>query len=286
MTALVTGGAGFVAAYLAEELESAGWDVVLTDALGADGRDIDIVELTDAERLRELVARIKPDAVVHLGAISFVPDAEKDATLLERVNVGGTGNLISAVEAQAPKARFLFVSTSQVSLQRLSAYAKSKLAAEERVIAAVARGLDAFIARPANHTGAGQSARFVVSSFIKQAKEIKSAVRDRFIVGNLESVRDFTDVRDVVHGYRLLLEKGERGGIYLIGSNVRLTMRELLVKIADAAGVSPDYEVDESLWRPTDESPILDTSMMRELGWRASISLDDTIVDMIGKVSK
>lgn len=282
MTALVTGGAGFVAPYIAGELRSAGWNVVLTDAVA--GLGIRIANLTDVTSLRELVSDAKPDVVIHLGAISFVPDAAKSPLLLEDINVGGTQNIIEAVENEAPGARFLFVSSAQVMGEPLSMYAKSKLAAERYVLDAAARGLDAIIARPANHTGPGQSAQFVVPSFIKQAKEIKAGVRGRFTVGNLESTRDFTDVRDIARAYRMLIENGARGGVYLIGSNARLTMRELLIKISEAVDVSADYEVAESLWRPTDESPVLDIGPISSLGWQACIPLEQTIHDMVAKL--
>ena len=281
MTALVTGGAGFVAAYLVDELKSAGWDVVLTDVKCVRSRDVRLVDLTDAEMLRELVSQVKPDAVVHLGGISFVPDAEKYAGILERVNVGGTRNLISAIEAEAPKSRFLFVSTAQVAHAHLSEYAKSKLAAEKCVHDAAARGLDAIIVRPANHTGPGQSPKFVVPSFVKQAVEMKRGVRKKFVVGNLEAVRDFTDVRDVVRAYRVLLEKGVADNIYFVGSNAQISIGGLLTLIASTAGVSSEYEVNESLWRAADSSPIIDVCAVMALGWRAQISLEKTICDML-----
>ena len=103
-------------------------------------------------------------------------------------------------------------------------------------------------------------------------------------MGNLDSVRDFTDVRDVVRAYRLLLEKGEATGVYAIGSPNRLSMRELLVKVAGMVGVPADYEVDPALWRPTDASLELDTTPIRELGWEPQFTLDETLVSMIEHV--
>lgn len=281
MTVLVTGGAGFVAAHLVLELESAGWNVVRTDIVDGGNPSICIADLTDAVSIESLVAKVKPDAVVHLGAISFVPDAAKDVGLLEQVNVGGTENLLSAVESEVPHARILFVSTAHVLNVPLSDYAKSKLAAEKLVRDSVSRGLHAVIARPANHTGPGQPSKFVVPSFVKQAIEIKSGIQTRFTVGNLESIRDFTDVRDVVRAYRILLERGEAGGIYNICSDCRMEISRLLEMIASVIGVNFDYNVDENLWRPTDEAPIIDTSRIEALGWVPVMSLQQTIRDMI-----
>ena len=172
MRVLVTGGAGFVAAHLTTELERRGWDVMRTDVINGGDSAIRIADLTDALSVRSLVAEVKPDAVIHLGAISFVPDAAKDVGLLERVNVGGTKNILSAVESEIPHARFLFISTAHVLNVPLSDYAKSKLAAEKLVAESVSRGIHAVISRPANHTGPGQSSKFVVPSFVKQVMEI------------------------------------------------------------------------------------------------------------------
>lgn len=288
MTALITGGAGFVASYLAAELSAAGYEVWRSDRVDADLPNYRKVDLTDDAAVHELVRSVRPEAVVHLGAISFVPDAAKNKNLLERVNVGGTQSLLKAMMAidlpRRPRdlPRFLFVSTAQVYLKNLSEYAVSKMSGEALVLHYRREGLDCAVARPANHTGPGQSEKFVVPSFIRQALDIKAGRRRRFSVGNLDSVRDFTDVRDVVRAYRLLLEKGESSTFYQIGSPERLTMRALLGKVAEAVGVPADYEVDQTLWRPEDESPVLDTTPLRELGWDVRFPLDRTIADMIG----
>ena len=141
--------------------------------------------------------------------------------------------------------------------------------------------IDGVIARPANHTWPGQSEKFVVPSFIRQALEIKAGRRRCFTVGNLDSVRDFTDVRDVVRAYRLMLEGGVSTGVYAIGSPNRLSMRDLLAKVAALVGVPDDHEVDPALWRPTDASLELDTAPIRDLGWAPRFSLDETLADMV-----
>ena len=111
--------------------------------------------------------------------------------------------------------------------------------------------------------------------------EIKKGLRNHFTVGNLDSIRDFTDVRDIVRAYRLILEKGKSSEIYQIGSPARMPMRELLFHIARLAGVPACYEQDSSLWRPTDESLLLDTTSIESLGWSATIPLSQTISDML-----
>lgn len=148
------------------------------------------------------------------------------------------------------------------------------------------KGIRVVIARPSNHTGPGQSSKFVVPSFIRQALDIKAGRRAKFSVGNLNSIRDFTDVRDVVTAYRILLTRSEPGNIYYIGSNNLTTIGQLLKKIAETVGISPASETDSALWRPTDASEILNISPLVRLGWKPSIPLDQTLRDMATEISK
>ena len=275
MKILITGGAGFVARHLCPELVSAGHDVVLTDITG---EGVIAADLADATAMCQLVADVCPDACVHLGAISFVPDAARDSELLTRVNVGGTENLLAALAAEVPGSSVLFVSSAQVLARPLSAYAASKLEAEG--VVARFSDLNTVIARPANHTGPGQNSKFAIPSFIRQAQEIYTGKRKNFTVGNLDSVRDFSDVRDVVRAYRILLEKGERGGVYAISSSNRFSMGEILDMICRLTHVDAPRVIDPALFRPTDASPVLDTEPIRSLGWKPMHSMERTVRDM------
>lgn len=283
MKVLVTGGAGFVAGHLRNELTAAGHEVALSDVVPADLPSFITVDLTDAAAVRELVAEVRPDAVVHLGAISFVPDAAKQPELLECVNVGGTVNLVNAMVAEVPRSKLLFVSTAQVLLPMLSAYARSKLAAE-REISRIAEksGLWYMIARPANHTGPGQSSKFVVPSFIAKVKAMRDGKCDCFTVGNLESTRTFTDVRDIVSAYRILIEKGDWGKVYPVDAGERFSIRAVLEIISRLIGIGdPRIKIDQTLWRPTDHTPELDTSAIRAMGWSPRFRFVDTVQDML-----
>ena len=280
MRVLITGGAGFVAGHLRAELESVGHEVILSDILHAAMPNFIRADLTDRDEMLDLVDSTKPDAVVHLGAISFVPDAEKNPERLKQINLGGTESLLEGVKRSVPKAKFLFASTALVLGGELTPYAAMKLAAEGVVAQFGWEGYSAIIARPANHTGPGQSEKFVVPAFVRQALNIKSGKQDHFIVGNLDSIRDFTDVRDVVRAYRLLLESKESKGAYSICSDCRMRIRQLLETISKVVGVNPVFEVDEKLWRPTDVAQVIDTTRIKALGWRPEISIEKTIRDM------
>lgn len=286
MRVLLTGGAGFVARHLEAELLSAGHEVWLSDCLSVGLPNYIKADLTEKDSVRDLVFSLRPDAIVHLGAVSHVMEAAGDVDRLERVNILGTRYLLEAFHALGLPSRdgvlprFLFVSTAQVMHAELSPYALSKLEGEAIAGTFSAQGLAAAVVRPANHTGPGQSDRFVLPSFVKQAIQIKTGRRRRFSVGNLDSVRDITDVRDVVRAYRLILEKGRHNSVYVVASAMRFTVRELLAKVAGAIGVPDDHEVDAQLWRPPDEPPVFDMSCIRDLGWSARIPIDKTIEDI------
>ncbi|MBR3087172.1 MAG: GDP-mannose 4,6-dehydratase [Kiritimatiellae bacterium] len=301
MRVLLTGAAGFVAPYVARELEARGHEVFATDV--APSRDgyahYAQCDISSADAVRDLVRCAAPDACVHLAGISFVPDAAKNPGLLYAVNVGGTINLLDALSGATPPRRFLFISTAQAygctqdpadapvgedaPLYPLSPYAISKVAGEAATRAyGKYRGLASFVARPSNHTGPGQTVKFVAPSFVAQAREILSGSRDRFTTGNLDSGRDFSDVRDVASAYVTVLEKGRPGETYNVSSGERHRIAEILGIVRRVAGVSAPAETSADLWRPTDFSRLLDVSRLRALGWAPRHSLEGTIRDMFG----
>ena len=300
---LVTGAAGFVGRHLVRELETAGHAVATTDALPADAPaaaglpGYAAADLRDAEAMRALVRDARPDAVVHLAGVSFVPDGARDPSLALSVNIGGTWTLAGALAAEAPRARLLFVSTAQVygtlpspaplredaPPRPLSLYAVTKVAGEILLLARHAAGsLDAVVVRPGNHTGPGQTPKFVAPSFARQVLAAKRGEIAALRVGNLDSVRSFADVRDVVRAYRLLLERGASGGVYNVASPANVRIGDLLDRLRALAGCDAPVETDPALWRPTDACPDLDVSRLRaDTGWEPAFTLDDTLRDLL-----
>ena len=299
MRVLVTGATGFVARYLVPELEAHGHEVFTTClSPKADGLPhYAPLDICDANAVDSLVSAIRPEACVHLAGVSFVPDAARDPGRLYAVNIGGTLNVLDALASAVPGGKFLFASTAQVygctfnpddapvsesaPLSPLSPYAISKVAGEAAVHAyGEYRGLRTFVARPSNHTGPGQTTKFVVPSFIEQAKANKRGERKAFTAGNLASGRDFSDVRDVVAAYRIILEKGAPGETYNISGAPRVTISALFDEIRRIAGVDAPVETNPDLCRPTDFARVLDTSKVRALGWHPTHTLADTLRDM------
>lgn len=299
---LVTGAAGFVGRHLVAELSQAGHHVLTTDVGPDPGLpgylQADLCDRTDMVRL---FRTLRPDACVHLAAVSFVPDGDRNPTGLLTINIAGTVNLLEALRSEAPTARMLFVSTAQVygpapsiaaanvpvpenaPCLPLTLYAVSKVAGESAAFGyGSAYGLDVMVARPANHTGPGQTPRFVAAAFARQVREVAEGRARELRVGNLEAVRDFTDVRDVVRAYRLILERGVSGMPYNVSSNTHVKIGELLEHLKHLAGVDAPIVVDPGLVRPADASIRLDVTRLRETtAWSPAYRLDDTLRDML-----
>jgi GDP-4-dehydro-6-deoxy-D-mannose reductase len=168
-------------------------------------------------------------------------------------------------------------------LQPENPYAASKVAAE--TYAAVwwrLYGLDVVIARPFNHIGPGQDARFVVPSFARQLAEIAAGAPPLLSVGNLDAQRDFLDVRDVAGAYVALLANGRAGGVYNVCSGRAVAIREVLRQLITIARVPVEVRDDPERLRPSD-IPVLrgDASALRaETGWSPAFSLAASLRDI------
>lgn len=298
MRVLVTGAAGFVGRYVVDALVRQGREPLLQDVVFPTPPEHQhwTFDLRDTQAMNEAIRDGKPDACIHLGAISFVPEAEKTPGRLLDVNVAGTTRLLDAMRNHAPSARILVVSTAQVygthphnaaicesdPIRPTSLYAISKAAADFAALGyADAYGLDVMTARPGNHTGPGQADHFAVASFAAKIKAVALGRAKHIRIGNLESTRDFSDVRDVVAAYLLLLEKGHTATAYNISSGHHVKMAEIVDHLCDAAGVNPTRQIDPSLYRPTDAAPQLDTRRIQShTSWQPQISVMQTLRDI------
>ena len=304
MRVLVTGATGFVGRHVVAELGSADCTVIRHgDPATASPEDgpCHYLDLRDAEALGVMVADIQPDACIHLAGIAFIPDADSHPEYAFEVNTLGTIGLLQACRTHAPTARILAVSSAQVyghpdldrpireddPLRPYNLYSVSKTAADQAALLFAEQfGLHVMTARPCNHVGPGQSPRFATSSFSRQLLEISRGDCEPVIrVGNLASRRDFLDVRDVARAYRLLLESGRPGRAYNIGSGKLVRIESVLDELCRQVGVSPERHVDPALFRPTDDSIILDTRRIRDdTGWTPSIPLHTTLRDILKDV--
>jgi GDP-4-dehydro-6-deoxy-D-mannose reductase len=281
MRVYVTGASGFVGRRLLPRLRAAGHE-----ATGSDRE----VEVTDPIAVANALERGAPDAVIHLAAMSDVGRSWREPQLCFRLNFIGTRTLLRAVEAIRPAARVLLIgsadqyspSTSQphpmdeaTPLLPRSPYARSKAAAELLGTRAVGRGLDVVCVRAFNHTGAGQADQFVVSSFARQAARIRLGRQDPVMrVGNLESVRDFLHVDDVLRAYLALLDPAVPARVYNVASQRATPIQEVLEPLLAMAEIAPRIERDPERFRPTDWLVGDASRLARATGWRPEIPLD------------
>jgi len=303
MRVLVTGADGFVGRHAVSELEKHGHHVHAVDRSipgNPDKRtDWHTCDIRDTKTLVGLVQSILPEACLHLAGFSHVPTGWTAPQHMYEVNVMGTLNLLDAFLQLDAQVRLLVVSTAQIygtgacpaaiteehAFNPCSLYAVSKAAADmTTLLYARHHGMHAMTVRPNNHIGPGQADSFVVPSFAAQVSAIAAGAKPIIRVGNLESKRDFTDVRDVARAYRLLLEKGKSGCAYNLGSDQLVSIRTVLEGFCHKAGIHPDIVEDKTLYRPTDNSPLLDTRRIRShTGWAPEIDLATTLSDILAQ---
>lgn len=163
-------------------------------------------------------------------------------------------------------------------------YGVSKASADLLGRSYALQGLRVINVRPFNHSGPGQNPDFLLPTLVEQFAEIKAGRREPTVhLGNLDSVRDLSDVRDVVRAYRLALRKGESGEAYNVGSGRGVSVREIFEIVRQESDVEVELEFEPSRMRATDLPYLVaDTGKIcGELGWGTEIPLVQTIRDML-----
>lgn len=287
MRALVTGATGFVGRHLVAHLAAAGDDVTISEA-----------EITDPGSLAADFRGGRPDAVYHLAAQADVQASFTDPAATLRVNVEGTFNVLEAAR-RAGAGRVVVVSSADVygrvepsslpvgeaaAMRPVTPYGASKAAAEMVCVqAALGRGMDVIRARAFNHLGPGQSDRFVAGALASRVAANERTGSEVVRVGNLQAMRDFTDVRDVVRAYRLLATSGAAGEVYNVCSGTARAVSELAESLLARARHPMRLAADGGLLRPADVAEIRgDPSKLRDAtGWRPEVPLEQTLDDLL-----
>lgn len=289
MRALITGSQGFVGGYLRRELEDNGYEVLGLDL--QPGRDTVQADLLDLEQMKEAIRDTKPDAVFHLAGQADVAKSWRIPQKTVEINTIGALNLLDAVRAYREDVRVLLVGSSDqygdlgeagervsetTEMKPQTPYAVSKLAQEELAKAYVrAYGMKICMTRSFNHGGAGQREGFLIPDFAAGIVRVERGLEKALWVGNLESRRDFTHVRDVVRAYRLLSEKGRPGEVYNVGSGKTYSAREILDGLLEMTDHVIPVKQDPAKMRPSD-TPVIccDNSKLKEdTTWAAGIPL-------------
>jgi nucleoside-diphosphate-sugar epimerase len=290
---LVTGGGGFTGRHLCARLRAQGFDVTeLTEHPAAAPHEIR-AELTDLAQMREAVARARPDRVVHLGAIAFPGHA--DAGAIYRVNVVGTLNLLQALVEHGggnegvllPSTATVYAGNSSCALTEDSAlgpashYAVSKLAMENMARLFGDR-LPVVVVRPFNYTGPGQREPYLVPKIVRHFAERAAVIE----LGNIDSERDFLDVRTVVDAYvRVLTTQAAYGDTFNLCSGRGVSVRGLMAALEAITGHRIEVRVNPAFVRPNEPRRIVGSAarLQAVIGELLEVPLARTLADMLGQ---
>jgi len=297
---LVTGAAGFVGRKLCAQLNRDGFEVLATDYAPSD--DFDVYRTCDFSQPDDITAMMEwagsLDGIFHLAAITFVPDAAADPAGVMRGNLEGTQHLIQAIRDKSDSPRLIFIGSSETygapqslpvdethPLNPNNPYAISKTAADEYCsYAHETWGLDIVRMRPFNHSGPGQSDKFVLSSFARQVADIEAGRSDAVMqVGNLDVARDFSHVDDMLRAYGLAFEKGTSGAVYNVCSGQAHSVREALDYLLGQIDVDVEAKSDPERMRVSDIPEVRGSyaAFQTDTGWEPEISFTQLLDDLL-----
>ena len=309
MKALITGISGFAGSHLAEFLIDKGYELFGTfydkSTFSNLNGFIDKIRLFECDirnynDLKQITKKVQPDEIYHLAAISFIPTAIENPKLTFDTNLYGTLNLYESVKELKISPKILFVGSADeyglikesdlpinedCLLKPLNPYSISKASADFISYFYFKNyHLNIIRVRPFNHIGPRQSPEFVCSSFAKQMAEIEKGLKEPIIkVGNLETKRDFTDVRDMVRAYWLTIQKGELGEVYNICSGKANSIEELLNRILALCEKNIRVKQDTKRLRTSDVPLLIGnfTKFAKKTGWEPEIPLKKTLKDIM-----
>lgn len=259
------------------------------------------VDLTDAEKTEQIIADQKPDIIFHLAALAASGESFKNPLMTITRNVAMEVNVLEAVRKyELLHTKILIVSSADVygivQAQDLpidentkfcptNPYAVSKITQDFLGLQyMISHNLQIVRVRPFNHIGPGQSPNFVVSSFAKQIAEIEKSKREPILyVGNIETKRDFTDVRDMVEAYALILKHGKIGDVYNIGSGVAYKIGDILDMLLQFSSTQINVKIDGRLLRPSDTPELVcdNKKLLSVISWKPKYAIKETLESIL-----
>lgn len=305
MRALVIGASGFVGDYLCKHLVDKGYEVYATRHSNSESINTRLdnikfykLDIMDSDACENVLRDVKPQYIFNLAAVSSVGLSWREPAKTMEINIIGTLNVLEAVRKISISSKILIVGSSEeygkVQPQDIPIKETQKLVSEnpygiskitQEMIAQLyykTYGLQIYFVRAFNHIGPGQQLGFVVPDFAKQIAEIELGMKEPVIfVGNLEAKRDFTDVRDVVRAYEMIVNNGRCGEVYNVGSGKSIAIKEILNSLIRFCTKEINIVKDLSKMRPSDV-PIIEASIDKiktEVGWRPQISIEQTLFD-------
>ena len=308
MKILITGADGFVGGHLTAFL-AANTDADLFGTrlfpLPEDYRpSIDIrwwqLDLREQARVHAILHEVQPDLIFHLAAQAFVPASFDDPWHTLENNIRGQLNIFQSIMELELDCRVLVVSSAEVygeiradenpvdehqPLRPANPYSVSKVTQDMLAMQYhLSHGLHTVRARAFNHIGPGQNTRFALPNFAAQIAAIEAGAQEPVIrVGNLDAERDFTDVRDVVRAYYLMLTRGKAGAVYNVCRGEAYSMRYLLDLLCDMSSVELAVAVDEKRLRPLDVPRVIGdaTRLRQDTAWEPTIDIHQSLADIL-----
>ncbi len=305
---LITGGTGFAGSHLVEALLAHGYSDIHVTSFGGTSEfmekiiskeNIHQLDLTNKENTELLIKELQPTQIYHLASFAYVGKSFDKAEELLSNNISLQLNLLKAVKEFAPNARLLVIGSAEeygVSLsddeipcdenhkfRPINPYAVSKITQDMLAyVYYISFNLDIVTVRPFNHIGERQTLDFAIPAFINQVVAIENGEQEKLMVGDLNTIRDFTDVKDMVEAYIVVMSNGKKGEVYNIGSGVGVKMSDLVQKLASLSTKEIIIEEDKSRLRPHDiPKMIVNNDKIKSLGWSPKISLDESLARII-----
>jgi GDP-4-dehydro-6-deoxy-D-mannose reductase len=308
---LITGATGFAGSFLSEHLISTNkykvfgtylFEESLLSVNGVRGKlNLIKANLADPKQIEKVIKESSPSVIFHLAALTSPADSFKNPVRTVTENIALQINLFESLRKNRLfDTKILVVSSGEIygmvkkedlpvneqtPLRPANPYSVSKIAQDFLGLSYfLSYGLKTIRVRPFNHIGPRQSPNFVVSSFAKQIAEIEKGKKEPVLkVGNLDAKRDFTDVRDMVRAYALVIEKGELGEVYNIGNGKSYKIKDILDRLVSMSSAKIKIEKDEKLFRPSDIPDLYSdlSKLIRATSWKPLIPIDKTLKDTL-----